>query len=116
MNVTSIGRTDHNSVLIREAEAQSYTNRSDMKKLMQSHIDDNLMSDHHANGIKEFAETRATEIDYNQYKYGSTFVPVEIAMIMKESCRDREVIGYIDDDIDYEGYSIPEYNQKFKRI
>ena len=34
INVTCVGRTNHNSVLLRELETLSYVNRSDMKKLM----------------------------------------------------------------------------------
>ena len=42
INVTSVGRTDYNSVFLRELEARSCTNLSDMKKLMKSHVNENL--------------------------------------------------------------------------
>ena len=34
MNVSSVGNTDHGSILIQEAEARSYANRTDMKSLI----------------------------------------------------------------------------------
>ena len=35
INVSSVGKTDHGSILIQEAEAHSYANCTDMKILIQ---------------------------------------------------------------------------------
>ena len=40
INVSSVGKTDHGSILIQESEACSYTNRTDTKSLIQRLIDD----------------------------------------------------------------------------
>ena len=45
-----------------------------------------------------------------KYKFGSNYVPAEIAMSMKEEDRNREVIGVIDYDVDDSGNAIQEYN------
>ena len=39
INVSSVGNTDHGSILIQESESHSYDNRSDMKILVQRLID-----------------------------------------------------------------------------
>ena len=49
-----------------------------------------------------------------KYNFGSNYVPVEITMSIREKDKDREVIGTIDDAVDYLGNLIQEYNQKFK--
>ena len=56
------------------------------------------------------------KIDYEKYRFGSNYVPAEIAMAMKQEEKNREVVGIIDDDEDTEGNVLPEYNRKFKRI
>ena len=45
-----------------------------------------------------------------KYKFGSNYVPAEITVSMKEEEKNREVIGIIDDDVDYSGNAIQEYN------
>ena len=55
INVSSVGKTDHGSILIQEAEACSYSNRTDMKSLIQSLIDDEKISNDYAEGIEEFS-------------------------------------------------------------
>jgi hypothetical protein len=116
INVSSVGKTDHGSVLVQEAEARSYANRTDMKSLIQRLIDDGKMSDDHAEGIEEFSNSFSTKIDYEKYRSGSNYVPAEIAMAMKQEEKNREVVGIIDDDEDDEGNLLPEYSRKFKRI
>ena len=51
-----------------------------------------------------------------KYKFGSNYVPGEISMFMKEEEKNREVIEIIDNDVDYSGNAIQEYNRKYKRI
>ena len=36
-----------------------------------------------------------------KYKFGSNYVPAEIATSMNEEEKNRQVIGIIDDDVDY---------------
>ena len=116
INVSSVGKTDHGSILVQEAEARSYANRTDMKNLIQRLIDDGKMSIDHAEGIEEFSNFFSTKVNYEKYKSGSNYVPAEIAMSMKEEEKNREVSGIIDDDQDDLGNLLPEYNKKFKRI
>ena len=63
-------KNDHNSILLGESEARSHTNLSCINNIMQYYVDDNLMSDYHAKVIKEFAENKASEIDYDISKMG----------------------------------------------
>ena len=40
INISSVGKTDHGSILIKQAKASLYANRIDMKRLIQILIDD----------------------------------------------------------------------------
>ena len=51
-----------------------------------------------------------------KYKFGSNYVPDDIAMSRKEEEKTREVIGIIDDYVYDSGNAIQYYNRKFKRI
>ena len=116
INISSVGKMDHNSILVQEAEARSYSNRTDMKNLIQRLIDDKKMTNDHAEGIEEFSQLFSMKVNYDHYKVGSNYVPAEIAMAMKEEKNNREIIGIVDDDMDSLGNAIPEYEKKFKRI
>ena len=50
VNVSSVGKTDHGSILIQETKARSYANRADMKSLLQRLIDNEKTSNDHAEG------------------------------------------------------------------
>ena len=112
INIRSVGRTDHNSVLLHEAEARSYANRPDMKFLVQRLIADGKMSQDHADGIREFSQHFSSKEDYESLKEGSSYVPLEIAMMMKKEARNRSITGIIDDDDEID----EEYTRKFKRM
>ena len=116
INVTTCGRSDHGSIILQEAEARSYANRTDMKSLISRLINDGKFSHDHAEGIEEFSQFFSESFDYNKYKYGSTYIPAEIAMSMKEEARNREVFGTIDDQRDSQGNVINPFTRKFKRI
>ena len=51
-----------------------------------------------------------------KYKFGSNYVPAEIAISMKEEENNREVTGVVDNDVDDSGNSIQEYNLKYRII
>ena len=44
------------------------------------------------------------------YKFGSNYVPSEIAMSIKEEDKNRKVIRIIDDGVNDSGNAIQEYN------
>ena len=44
-----------------------------------------------------------------KYKFGSNYVPAEIAISVKEE-NNREVIGVFENDVDVSGNAIQEYN------
>ena len=52
INVSSVGKTDHGSILIQEAEVRSYSNHTDTKIIIQWLIDDENISNDHAEGIE----------------------------------------------------------------
>ena len=54
INASSVVNTDHGYILIQGAKARSYTNCTYMKGLIQSLIDDEKMSNNHAEVIEEF--------------------------------------------------------------
>ena len=54
INVPSVGKTDHGSIWIQESEACLYANRTDTKSIIQILIDDENMSNYHAEGKEEF--------------------------------------------------------------
>ena len=116
INVCTVGKTDHNSILLQKAEVLSYANRTDMKALIKRNIDDGLMTNFHADGIEEFSALYSKDIDYEKYKIESTYVPVEIAISLKEEAKNRNTIGIIDDDYNEDGDLLDEYTRRFKRI
>jgi hypothetical protein len=116
INVSSCGRMNHNSVLLREAEARSYNHRTDMKSLIKRLIDDKKMSPDHVEGIEQYATFVDGRYDFTNLKRGCTYVPTEIAISMKEEARNREITGIVDDDIDDDGELMAPYTKKFKRI
>ena len=50
-----------------------------MKGLIQSLIDDEKMSNNHAEGIEEFSNF-SINVDYMKYNFGSNYVLAEIVM------------------------------------
>ena len=66
-----------------------------MKGLIQRLIDDEKMSNDHAEGIEEFSESFSRNVDYTKYKFVSNYVPAEIAMSMMEEENNREAIGIV---------------------
>ena len=80
INVSIVGNTDHGSILIQESEACPYANRTDIKILIQRLIDDEKISNYHAERTKEFSKSFSRNVDYMKYKFVSDYVPAEIAM------------------------------------
>ena len=115
INISSIGKTDHNSILLHQAEARSVANRSDMKGLLKGLVDEGIISNNHADSIEEYSKHCSEETDYSNYKIGATYVPLEVALSMKREGRNRECDVTIDDD-ENEGVLLPPYTRKFKRI
>ena len=111
INVSSCGRMNHNSVLLREAEARSYNHRTDTKSLIKRLIDDKKKSPDHAEGIEQYATFVDGRYDFTNLKRGCTYVPTEIAISMKEEARNREITGIVDDDIDEDGELIAPYTK-----
>ena len=107
---------NHNSILLREAETRSYNHRTDMKSLIKRLIDDNKLSPDHAEGIEQYATFVEGRFDFSNLKIGSTYVPTEIAISMKEEARNREIKSIIDDNINENGVLMAPYTKKFKRI
>ena len=54
-----------------------------MKSIIQRLIDDEKMSNNHAEGIEEFSKIKSRNVDYMKYKLGSNYVPSEILMSMR---------------------------------
>ena len=55
INVSIVVNTDHGSILIQEAEARPYSNRTDINSLTQRLIDDGNFPNDHAEVIEEFS-------------------------------------------------------------
>ena len=87
-----------------------------MKSLIQMLIYDENISNNHAEGIEEFYKNKSRNDDYMKYKFGSNYIPAEIAMSMKKEENNSEFIVSIDYGVDDSGNEIQECNQKFKRI
>ena len=67
-----------------------------MKGLIQRLIDDEKMSNDHAEWIEEFSELFSRNVDYTKYKFVSNYVPAETLMSMREEENNRESIGIFD--------------------
>ena len=73
-------------------------------------------SNDHAEGIEEFSKINSRNVDYMRYKFGSDYVPAEMAMFMKEEENNREFIGITDNDTDNLVITTQDYIRKYKRI
>ena len=80
---------------------------------MQRVIDDEKMSNDHAEVIKEFSLKKSINIHYMKYQFGSNYVPAVIVMFVKKEEKNREVFVIIDDDLNDSGNAIQEYTQKY---
>ena len=56
IHVSIAEKTDHSSILIQKSESGSYANRTYMKSLVKRIIDDETISNDHAEGIEEFSK------------------------------------------------------------
>ena len=63
INLSSVGNTDHNSILIQESEAHSYANPTDIKGLFQRLIDDEKIYNNNCEGIEDFSKYFSRNID-----------------------------------------------------
>ena len=68
INISSVVKTYHGSILIKEAEASLYANLTNMKGIIQRFVDDEKMSNDHAEGIEEFSKSFSINVDYIKYK------------------------------------------------
>ena len=66
INVSSVGKTDHGSILIQESEVPLYANRTDIKILIQNLIDDEKLSNNHSERIEEFSKSFTRNVDYTK--------------------------------------------------
>ena len=55
-----------------------------IKFQLKEKIDDETISNNHAEGINDFSEYFSINVDYIKYKFGSNYFPAEIMMSMKE--------------------------------
>lgn len=97
---TSYGRFDFVSKLSREAEARSIANRPDINAHLNSLVDDEIMSDFLAEDKRKHAVEFSQEVNYEHYTYGSTYVPLEAAMVMQRENSDRSVEVIVNGDGD----------------
>ena len=65
------------------------------------------------NHYLKWFSSESIDNNYQKYKDGSTYVPVEITISMIEEERNREVIGVIDNDLDDSGNYLPVYYKVF---
>ena len=66
-----------------------------MKSLIQRLIDDEKISNNHAEGIEEFSLKKEEMLITWNKTFGSNYVPAEIMMSMREEKNNREVIRVI---------------------
>ena len=66
INVSSVGKTDHGSILIQESEVPLYANRTYIKILIQNLIDDEKISNNHSERIEEFSKYFTRNVDYTK--------------------------------------------------
>ena len=67
INISSVWKTYHGSILIQKSEARSYANRKDMKSLIQRLTDDEKTCNDHAEGIKEFTKKQEMLTTWNTH-------------------------------------------------
>jgi len=91
IDVTNVSDFSHSSELLWEAQARSMTNRTDMLPLLDQFVEEKKLSNFGATGLKSFAKQYSENINYNIFKYGGTYMPVEVAMQMHRDSHDRQI-------------------------
>ena len=56
-----------------------------MKSLIQRLIDDETISNDHAEGIEAFSKYFSRNVDYMKYKFGSNYVPAKNCDVHEEN-------------------------------
>lgn len=88
---TTYGHYDIQSKLLFEAEARSIANRPDINNHMSLLVEENQMSECVAESKRDFARQYSENINYEDYTYGSTYVPIEASIIIQRENEDRTV-------------------------
>lgn len=84
--LTNFRRFDFTSKLLAESEARAIKNRPDINALLTQLVKEKVFGESVANARREEAEELTRGINFEKYKFGSTYVPFEAAMgFLKEN-------------------------------
>lgn len=81
INIASCSRSDHNSIILKKAEARSCANRADAKNLIARLIEYENLSSDHAEGVEEFSKM------LSQMNYCKKMNGVMLVLLPKLQCQ-----------------------------
>ena len=108
---TTFHKFDKCSKLSSEIVSRSITNRPDINAHVNTLVSENVLSNFAANGMREEALRISQSIDYEPYMYGSTFVPLEVAMTLQREVMDEDCEALNDE----RGENLPDIRKYFKK-
>lgn len=94
INVSTRCTFGHNSKLLWESEARSVHYRPDILAHMNQLIRDKTLSRDQAEGIRKFSDMycEKNERKIENFRYGASYVPLEISMCMQRESKDRQIV------------------------
>ena len=90
-SLTTFRQFNFTSTLHGEAETRAIVNRPDINSLLYSLTSKKFISKYGAELKRQEAKVLTEGIDFNQYYYGSTFIPVHTAMQFQHEMDDHHV-------------------------
>ena len=97
-NLTTFRRFDINSTLLSIAEATSIYNRPDINSLMNNLVEEGKMSKFIVEQKREYSKNICDSVDFNQYTYGSTYIPFVVSTLMQRDITNNSLITVTLDD------------------
>ena len=116
-NLASFGNFDYCSKLLHDSESRSIGNRPDINALLNKLCDENKITVKYANSMRQSAKDMGEEIDFEKYIYGSTYVPLEAAMILQREINERPVkVVWDERGVDENGNELSEVTYHVRRM
>ena len=116
-NLASFGHFDICSKLLNDNESRSIGNRPDINTLLNKYVDEYKMPKEYANSMRESAKQMNDEIDFKKYTYGSTYVPLEAAMILQREINEKSIkVMWDNRDVDDDGNELPNVTFNIRKV
>lgn len=92
INLSTQSDFGHHSLLLWESEARSIANRSDLTAHLNNLALEKKLSPDQVNAMSQYAIKYCSKVDMANLAFGSTYVPLEVAMLMQKEANDRLIV------------------------